>query len=194
MAGSSFQNRPTAPRARFSLCARNLMRGCHVPDYFADNWIAILALVIAGIALFRDSKTSSDQLELDRRMLEFEQGRDQREKLERSTASVMAELVEDRGTRIRLTNFGISEARALSVLLDDQPYDEHPTFLKGSAKLPDYLAGWSDADIAVSFTLEMRDPVEVDIRWEDDSGTPGHHHMRLGPGQSRTLRVRTELY
>ena len=170
------------------------MRGCHVPDYFADNWIAILALVIAGIALFRDSKTSSGQLELDRRMLEIEQGRDQREKLERSTASVMAELVEDRGTRIRLTNFGISEARALSVLLDDQPYDEHPTFLKGSAKLPDFLAGGADADIAVSFTLEMRDPVEVDIRWEDDSGTPGHHHMRLGPGQSRTLRVRTELY
>ena len=73
------------------------------------------------------------------------------------------------------------------------PSDNHSTVRRGG-QVASYLAGWSDADIAVSFTLEMRDPVEVDIRREDDSGTPGHHHMRLGPGQSRTPRVRTELY
>jgi hypothetical protein len=52
-----------------------------------------------------------------------------------------------------------------------RPSDNHSTVRRGG-QAASYLAGWSDADIAVSFTVEMRDPVEVDIRREDDSGTP----------------------
>jgi len=113
---------------------------------------------------------------LQPRLLEIEEAREKDRVARQNKADLTARVRQDPQVRglgyykLSVTNSGPAEAREVSVLVNDMPYQEHADGV-GNPKKPDTLGPGSSHEYWLKASVGP--PFDIVIGWEDDLGAPG---------------------
>ncbi|HEY9161714.1 MAG TPA: hypothetical protein VIS94_11575 [Desulfomonilia bacterium] len=149
-----------------------------ITDWLTSPWlgnaIAIGALIIAIIALFKTKKT-------EYRMVAIEEAREQDRIREKVSASLIANITNDgKRTQVHIENRGQATAREIKVHFDGAPFKEHKLVPEGVNGVGDIGPG-SNTSILIAPTMGNADPFKIEITWIDDSGQAGQFSGMLSP-------------
>ena len=159
--------------------SRNLDAGQHgghesMTDAFSLGSVIISAvsLVVSVVAAWKSLQAQREANIAQRRIVEIEEQREQERRLTASQAFLSPQLRKtERGSyRLYLVNSGKAEARNVRVKLDGVPLGEHPVAVEGD-NLPVRVGPNSEVSCILAITLSCAPPFEIEVMWEDDSGT-----------------------
>jgi len=145
---------------------------------------AILVSLLSGYFSFRANKNSlalqKEQIEMQKRITQIEEAREQERAIQSRKANLQAELqkVERNNYRLVINNSGQGTARNVKATLDGKPILEHPAIVPDQQEI--ILIG-PDSEISymTGIKLGCSPPFEFKITWEDDSGEPGEYETTL---------------
>ena len=151
-------------------------------------WVSAIAAVVSiGAAIWatlKGAKAHRDSLSIQAKLVAIEQSREDDRLAEQRNATLRAELVGEhngRGSksyRLRITNHGRAEARNVDVTMDGKPIMEHRAVPRNLSEIRQVGPGaYFQYVLALSFSCSP--PFEIEITWQDDSGTPGRFRTTL---------------
>jgi len=142
----------------------------------ATSWVGIGigagSLIISTIAVWISSRAQNKAVAAQKRIVEIEE---QREK-ERHTRSLQAQLQPQlrksstSSYRLYLSNSGKAEACNVEVILDSKSLNEHCAAVKGDS-IPTRIGANSEVSCLLNITFECAPPFEIEVKWNDASGT-----------------------
>lgn len=134
--------------------------------------IGALSFVVSCVAVWVAWRANRKALGIQARILEIEEQRERDKRLSASRASLRPELrkTASGSHRLYLVNSGMAAARNVRVMLDGQPLSEHPAAVQGN-EMPTRVEPNSEVSCLLAFTFACSPPFDIEVRWEDDSGT-----------------------
>ena len=162
-----------------------------------SDLIAIGAILVSLLSVyfsFRANKNSltlqKEQIEMQKRITQIEEAREQERAIQSRKANLQAELqkVERNNYRLVINNSGQGTARNVKATLDGKPLSEHPAVLSFKEEDSLTIGPHSEIPYVMSITLDMaKDPgklpsFEFKATWDDDSGEPGEYEKTLTIG------------
>lgn len=159
-----------------------------------SDLIAIGAILVSLLSVyfsFRANKNSlalqKEQIEMQKRITQIEEAREQDRAIQSRKANLKAELqkVERNNYRLVINNSGQGTARNVKATLDGKPLSEHPAVLSFKEEDSLTIGPHSEIPYVMSITLDMaKDPgklpsFEFEATWEDDSGELGEYETTL---------------
>ena len=152
-----------------------------------SDLIAIGAILVSLLSVyfsFRANKNSltlqKEQIEMQERITQIEEAREQDRAIQSRKANLKAELrkVERNNYRLVINNSGQGTARNVKATLDGKPILEHPAIVSNQQGIilicPD-----SEISYMAGITFGCSPPFEFKVTWEDDSGEPGEYETTL---------------
>lgn len=141
---------------------------------FAGFVVAMVSLVVSASAIALSVRANRTANRAQQRQLEIEEVRERDRVLRAGRAELRARINRDRtGRTVRDTlvveNFGESEARRVSVMLDDLPLREHPVCANGQRD-PDFIGSGAIHEYLLGITQDLEPRFNITITWQDDSG------------------------
>ena len=163
------------------------------PYEIFTSMVALLAVLISIIALYRNNQTarrqmelqereaelrekqtklSESQTELQRRVVGIEEGREQRQLEDQSKADLIARIVTEGegGSKtylLEIRNDGEADARQVEVIMDGKPLNQHPAFFK-SQEIIRKVPRKSTIRYPLILRLGTSPPFDISVRWADD--------------------------
>lgn len=139
---------------------------------WASNIIAAGSLVVSVIALVLSLRAHREANVAQRRIVEIEEQREQEKRLNFRQAGLQPELRKTgQGSyRLYLVNGGMAEARKVRVTLDGKPLAEHGAAVRGDS-MPLRVGPGAEVSCLLGISLDCAPPFEVEVQWDDDSGT-----------------------
>lgn len=141
---------------------------------FAGFVVAIFSLFVSVWAIALSVRATRPANRAQQRQLEIEEVREGDRVLRAGRAELRARINRDRtGRTVRDTlvveNFGESEARRVSVMLDDLPLREHPVCANGQRD-PDFIGSGAIHEYLLGITQDREPRFNITITRQDDSG------------------------
>lgn len=138
---------------------------------FASLVLAFGSFCVAIMAYRKSAKTQDKNLELQQRIVQIEEGRDQVALTIARSATLRAELrVSGRNSyRLCIVNDGSSMARNVRVELGGMPLVDHPVFPRG-VEIPKLIGPKSEINCVLAIPLNCAPSFVLRVLWDDDSG------------------------
>ncbi len=149
----------------------------------AASWagvvIATVSMVVSIIAILKSNKAQEEANAAQRRIVEIEQHRELDRRLDSLRAKLRPELRKNGPTSYRfyLVNNGLAEARNIRIKMDGRPMAEHPA--GRFEKMPSIVGPSSEISSIIGITLACKPPFDLEIWWDDDSGTDRTYRTTL---------------
>jgi len=152
-----------------------------------SDLIAIGAILVSLLSVyfsFRANKNSltlqKEQIEMQERITQIEEAREQDRAIQSRKANLKAELrkVERNNYRLVINNSGQGTARNVKATLDGKPILEHPAINPGQQEIT-LIGRYSEISYIARITFGCRPPFKFKVTWEDDSGEPGEYETTL---------------
>jgi hypothetical protein len=161
--------------------------------WLADNWVAVVAAIIAGLGILASIVASRRSSAAQARQLEIEEKRDEGQLLERHQAKLRLSTIRSLGEKqwvdesssktinakcyeVPVHNDGHASASDVQVRFDKKL--DHPAIRK--------VAATSEVDPSGTILFEVAAypnlPSSIEITWSDASGTPGRFRTTLNYG------------
>ena len=155
-------------------------------DWLAENWVAVVAAVISGLAALASIAAARRSIAAQNRLLEIEERRERDRVSAAQKARLIARIVREEslsGRKVRnyyleIENLGASAANNIDIPLDDGPVLDHPTMPRRTDEIR-HVGPESSFRYTLAPTLETRPPAKIAIAWDDDSGEPGQYETTL---------------
>jgi len=162
--------------------------------------IAIVSVLIAGLALWRSWRAGREaseatreanelmkqQVALHERLTQIEQSREQARVMQSLQAIIRAELRKtDRGGwRLFVENTGHGTARNVTITLDGEPIMDHPAVSSPAVQHVNReeirtIGPESEISYVMGLTFDCSPPFEFEATWDDDSGQQGRYATTL---------------
>lgn len=141
----------------------------------AANIIAVLALVVSGIAIWRAEASQRRADRFQTRLVVIEEAREDDRVIEKQRAQLVGRLIRDRvdgslSERLAIEDRGSAQAREIQILLDGVPLPEHEAFLFKDDPVHSKLGPHTPYEYRLGTHMGMEDPKRLTIIWEDDAG------------------------
>lgn len=120
------------------------------------------------------------QVEIQCRLVQIEQSREQARVLQSQQAVIRAELCK-LGTgnwRLVVRNSGQSTACNVTLALDGQPFTEHKATVRGEQEIRE-IGPESEISYCIVISNECKPPFDLEVTWDDDSGRKGQYRTTL---------------
>ncbi len=152
-----------------------------------SDLIAIGAILVSLLSVyfsFRANKNSltlqKEQTEMQKRITQIEEAREQDRAIQSRKANLKAELrkVERNSYRLVINNFGQGTACNVEAKLDGQPILKHPAIASGQQEIK-LIGPNSETSYIAGITLDCSPPFKFKVTWKDDSGVPGEYETTL---------------
>lgn len=142
-----------------------------------------IALVSVAAAIYfglRSQRLQRENADLQKRLVEIEEARDQERKKTIKKAQLSAHIEEygRNNHRLVVENAGNAEARNINLTMDGKPFDEHQAAVSGEGKIS-RIGAHSQATRLLALTMRCAPPFELEIAWDDDSGEKGSYQTTL---------------
>lgn len=152
-----------------------------------SDLIAIGAILVSLLSVyfsFRANKNSltlqKEQTEMQKRITQIEEAREQDRAIQSRKANLKAELrkVERNSYRLVINNSGQGTARNVEAKLDGKPILEHPAIASSQQEIK-LIGPCSEISYITGIALDCSPPFKFKVTWEDDSGVPGEYETTL---------------
>jgi len=152
-----------------------------------SDLIAIGAILVSLLSVyfsFRANKNSltlqKEQIEMQKRITQIEEAREQERAIQSRKANLKAELqkVERNNYRLVINNSGPGTARNVKATLDGKPILEHPAIVHDQQEIT-LIGPDSEISYMTDINFDCSPPFEFKVTWEDDSGIPGKWETTL---------------
>jgi len=161
-----------------------------------SDLIAIGAILVSLLSVyfsFRANKNSltlqKEQIEMQERITQIEEAREQDRAIQSRKANLKAELrkVERNNYRLVINNSGQETARNVKATLNGKPLSEHPAVLSSIEEDSLIIGPHSTISYVMFITNDMAEDkhpgklpsFEFEATWEDDSGELGEYETTL---------------
>ncbi len=142
--------------------------------------IAFISVVAAAYFGLKSQRLEKKNTDLQKRLLEIEETRENDRKRATSKAQLRA-VIEEHGNhnyRLVIENTGDSEARNITLKMDGKPINEHPSSLVGDHDISQ-IGSHSRATRLLGLTLTCSPPFDFEASWEDESREVGLYRTTL---------------
>lgn len=138
---------------------------------FASLVLAFGSFCVAIMAYRKSAKTQDKNLELQQKIVQIEEGRDQVALNMARSATLRAELqVSGRNSyRLCIVNDGSSMARNVHVELGGMPLVDHPVLPRG-VEMPKLIGPKSEITCPIAIHMNCAPPFALRVFWDDDCG------------------------
>ncbi len=152
-----------------------------------SNIISIVTAIVSVAAFWqshcaakRSAKVQEEQVEMQKRITQIEEAREQDRVIQSRKAYLKAELRKnERGSyRLVIKNSGQGTARNVKATLDGKPILEHPAINPSQQEIT-LIGPYSEISYIARITFGCRPPFKFKVTWEDDSGEPGEYETTL---------------
>ena len=146
------------------------------------SWAGIVvglgSLAVSIIAVVKSSRAQHEANDVNRRLVEIEEKREQDRLAGSTRAELRAELriTARNTTRLYVINYGLAEARNVTVTLDKKPLAKHEA---GGDELASTIGPKSEVSCILMTHMMCAPPFGIEITWEDDSGEPRSYSSTL---------------
>lgn len=128
-------------------------------------WISVISLIVAVASFGFAAYSFRQSHKVAERQLEIEESR----RTEEQSASLIAYFHSDGNRRVlRIENKGNGKARNIEVLLDEQPIEQHPSWVDRQPNRITTLSGHGFGHYRLALTRSSPFPEVAEIHWEDD--------------------------
>ena len=157
-------------------------------DWFRDSGFANLAAFVGAVAALVASlwatvvsrRANARSHGIQARLLRIEEQRETDRLGQTRRAALRAEMPQnERGSwRLYVTNDGLAEARNVRVTMDGKPFTEHGAFVEGD-EIGNVIGPGGENSCSLAIDRRCSPPFDLELNWEDDSGTPGRYRTTL---------------
>ena len=147
--------------------------------------VSLLSVCFSVHANKNSLTLQKEQTEMQKRITQIEEAREQNRVIQSRKANLKAELREVKRNSYRLVieNSGQGTARNVKATLDGKPISEHPAILFDKETKEDALIIGPHSGISYIMCITKdpgtSPPFEFKVAWEDDSGEPGKYETTL---------------
>jgi len=152
-----------------------------------SDLIAIGAVLVSLLSVyfsFRANKNSltlqKEQTEMQKRITQIEEAREQDRVIQSRKANLKAELRKNKKNSYHLVikNSGQGKACNVKATLNGKPILEHPAIASGQQEIKS-IGPDSEISYITGLSSGCSPPFEFKVTWEDDSGEPGKYETTL---------------
>ena len=152
-----------------------------------SDLIAIGAILVSLLSVyfsFHANKKSlalqKEQTEMQKRITQIEEAREQDRAIQSRKANLKAELRKDERNSYHLVikNSGQGTARNVKATLDGKRISEHRAIASSDQEIT-LIGPGSEILYTVGITFDCSPPFKFKVTWEDDSGEPGEYETTL---------------
>jgi len=142
----------------------------------AASWagvvIAVASMIVSIMAMVKSLQAQREANAAQRRIVEIEEHRDVEKRLDSLQAKLQPQLRKTGTTsyRLYLVNNGLAEARNIRVRMDGVPLAEHGAGGRGEG-MPSIVGPAAEASCFLPLSQDCHPLFEVEVQWDDDSGT-----------------------
>lgn len=146
-----------------------------------SGWIAVLSLIVSGVAIVIAALAHVREHRLSKRMVALEESREQDRIQQKRRANVVARLERDSTTKVLhlvFENTGAAEARGIQILMEGKPILKHPAMARNPKEIRQVGSNSSFRYLMMA-KPSLMPPYTLDITWSDDSGQQGSYRTTV---------------